>query len=38
MKLNRSIAPDLLVSALLTLLVWFEFWGGRLPAVSMELY
>jgi len=32
MKLNRSIAPDLLVSALLTLLVWFEFWGGRLPA------
>jgi hypothetical protein len=32
MKLNRSIASDLLVSALLTLLVWFEFWGGRLPA------
>lgn len=32
MRLNRSIASDLLVSALLTLLVWFEFWGGRLPA------
>lgn len=31
MKLNRSIASDLFVSALLTLLVWFEFWGGRLP-------
>jgi len=31
-KLNRSIASDILVSALLTLLVWFEFWGGRPPA------
>jgi len=30
--LDRSIVSDLLVSALLTLLVWFEFWGGRLPA------
>jgi uncharacterized membrane protein len=30
--LNRSIASDLFVSALLTLLVWSEFWGGRLPA------
>jgi len=38
MKLNRSIAPDLLVSALLTLLVWFEFWEAVSPPVSMELY
>jgi hypothetical protein len=29
--MNRSLVSELLVSAFLTILVWFEFWGGRVP-------